>query len=148
VIEIIQRREVTYTTIYARYFERTDCEGAGFRFDSDKDGNVDEKKLEPEALDSYRQCLTGTISGRPVVDRRVTSWERKHVQDKIGKCPCGQKVYLSGFTNTCNCGRDYNMSGQELAPRSQWGEETGESVQDILNIDARTPEENLDGSDY
>lgn len=35
-------------------------------------------------------------------------------------------VTLHGFTNTCDCGRDYNMSGDVLAPRSHWGEETGE----------------------
>ena len=53
----------------------------------------------------------------------------------IGKCDeCNQTVELSGFTNTCDCGADYNMSGQRLAGREQWGEETGESLSDILNI--------------
>jgi hypothetical protein len=51
-----------------------------------------------------------------------------------GPCDrCGQTVYLSGFTNTCECGTDYNMSGQRLAPRSQWGEETGEHPTDLAN---------------
>ena len=46
---------------------------------------------------------------------------------KMGKCHCGKMVELEGFTNTCdNCGRDYNWNGTELAPREQWGEETGE----------------------
>lgn len=58
----------------------------------------------------------------------------------IGRCHCGAEVALSGFTNTCECGRDYNMSGQELAPRSQWGEETGESLADILAVDSMGPE--------
>ncbi len=36
---------------------------------------------------------------------------------------------------TCDrCGADYNSSGQMLADRSQWGEETGESLADILRI--------------
>ncbi len=52
----------------------------------------------------------------------------------IGRCHCGRHVILEGFTNTCACGRDYNSAGQELAPRAQWGEETGESLSDILNI--------------
>lgn len=52
----------------------------------------------------------------------------------ILKCDCGEEVMLWGFTNTCNCGADYNQSGQRLAPREQWGEETGESLADILNI--------------
>jgi hypothetical protein len=41
------------------------------------------------------------------------------------KC-CGKWMSLGKFTNTCECGADYNSSGQLLASRSQWGEETGE----------------------
>jgi hypothetical protein len=52
-----------------------------------------------------------------------------------GKCKCGATVEFGHFTNTCDkCDRDYNSSGQELAHRSQWGEETGESLSDILRI--------------
>ena len=59
------------------------------------------------------------------------------------KC-CGEWLDCDGFTNTCgSCGADYNMSGQRLAPRSQWGEETGESVEDILSVDYASPEELL-----
>lgn len=50
------------------------------------------------------------------------------------KCDCGARVALVGFTNGCDCGRDYNRSGQLLAPRSQWGEETGEHPADIERI--------------
>lgn len=57
-------------------------------------------------------------------------------------CACGRKVYCDGFTNTCDCGRDYNWNGTLLAPRSQWGEETGETADDILMAEARGfPEE-------
>jgi hypothetical protein len=53
------------------------------------------------------------------------------------------------MTNTCECGRDYNWGGQLLAPRSQWGEETGETAADILRVDAdiaagRNPLDDLD----
>ena len=42
------------------------------------------------------------------------------------KC-CNTWMELSKFTNTCEvCESDYNSSGQLLAPRSSWGEETGE----------------------
>lgn len=41
---------------------------------------------------------------------------------------CDEWLELGNFTNTCKCcGADYNGSGQLLACRSQWGEETGES---------------------
>jgi hypothetical protein len=54
--------------------------------------------------------------------------------------PCNEEGEIefdsmpSGCTNSCNCGLDYNMSGQQLAPREQWGEETGETVSEILSI--------------
>jgi len=50
------------------------------------------------------------------------------------KCRCGKEVVCAGFTNTCECGADYNNFGSLLTPRSQWGEETGESLSDILSI--------------
>lgn len=52
----------------------------------------------------------------------------------ILRCDCGDEIELYGFTNPCSCGRDYNIGGQALAPREQWGEETGESLGDILAI--------------
>ena len=41
---------------------------------------------------------------------------------------CHTPVHLwSSWANECdNCGTEYNGSGQELAPREFWGEETGE----------------------
>lgn len=44
----------------------------------------------------------------------------------IGECECCSKpVELRNFTNTCECGADYNTSGQRLAPHEQWGEGDG-----------------------
>lgn len=60
-----------------------------------------------------------------------------YFEPAVGECVvCKRHVTLSGFTNTCDCGADYNSSGQHLAPREQWGDDTGESVADILAIDA------------
>lgn len=40
---------------------------------------------------------------------------------------CSTWLDCESFTNTCeHCEADYNFAGQRLAPRSQWGEETGE----------------------
>ncbi len=61
-----------------------------------------------------------------------SGWGYREVKRKLGRCVCGKEVALLKFTNTCECGKDYNMSGSLLANRSQWGEETGESVSDIL----------------
>ena len=42
------------------------------------------------------------------------------------ECACGRYVQLRAFTNACDCGADYNRTGERLTPRSDWGSETGE----------------------
>lgn len=44
----------------------------------------------------------------------------------VVRCHCDRELECWRFTNTCDCGTDYNFSGQRLAPREHWGEETGE----------------------
>jgi hypothetical protein len=48
------------------------------------------------------------------------------------RCDCGLQLVCSQDINPCKCARDYNMSGQVMAPRNLWGEETGEHPADIL----------------
>jgi hypothetical protein len=63
-----------------------------------------------------------------IIKRRHTDYYRSPA---VGLCDCGCKVDLPSFTNTCQqCGTDYNSSGQQLAPRRFWGEETGEHPTD------------------
>jgi hypothetical protein len=139
-IKIISHRKLVEVVTYHRYFEHENIPGAGFSFDCDEHGNLDEEKYakeKPVAYGSYKQCLTGIVNitdgPSKVKDRGVQKYEHHYWESAIGECVCGEEVYLSGFTNTCDkCERDYNGSGQELAPRSQWGEETGESLADIL----------------
>ena len=48
------------------------------------------------------------------------------------KCStCNRLIECTDFTNTCTCGSEYNSSGQKLADREFWGEETGEHPLDI-----------------
>jgi hypothetical protein len=50
------------------------------------------------------------------------------LEPAVARCDCGARVHLGdSWANECGrCGREYNGSGQLLAPRSQWGWETGE----------------------
>lgn len=45
------------------------------------------------------------------------------------RCGCGSVVHCTdGWANECEqCGAEYNGSGQRLADRRYWGEETGET---------------------
>lgn len=133
-IEIIRTRERVERATYYRCFDREDQPGSGWSFPCDEHGNVDVASLAPAGKENWDECVTNTKSSGPVVDRGVETITNYYTRPAIGRCDCGSEVALSGFTNTCECGADYNMSGSRLAPREQWGEETGESLSDILQI--------------
>lgn len=160
-MKIISRRERKECVSYSRAFSYEHDPNAGFSFDCDEAGNVDVDKLHPNARISYAACLAGEMeivrgqrwesdgeggynpvpgTGERVTVRMVDDGVRTHrhsyVEAAVGECECGAHVTLDGFTNTCDCGRDYSMGGQLLAPREFWGEETGETVDEILSVDA------------
>lgn len=55
-------------------------------------------------------------------------WGGRMRRFKMIRCNCGTELTLySGWANECTCGTEYNGSGQTLAPRHMWGEETGET---------------------
>lgn len=133
-IPIIRHRKTETWTSHIRMFQWDDgAPGSGFGFTSDAAGNV--TTSNPDAERNYRACLTGSVNGRAVIDLGVETYHHSYTHPAIGRCHCGAEVELDSFTNTCDrCGRDYNSAGQELAPREQWGEETGESPADVLRI--------------
>ena len=69
-----------------------------------------------------------------IIRREPRLWDRNGAviaTYPVVRCHCGRAVDCdSGWSNACDCGTEYNGSGQQLAPRSQWGEETGESFCD------------------
>lgn len=119
---------------YCLGFAYDDDPGAGFSFDCDKDGNIDVAAMNPAARENYEACLSGFAQGEAVHATGVADFSYTYTGPLILGCSCGREVALDGFTNTCECGRDYNSSGMLLASRSQWGEETGETLGDILRI--------------
>ena len=126
-IEIIRKREHIEETEYSIFFQRRkDSHGSGYSFDCDEQGNL----LNSENQDRVNELKSDPDYESPELRAYVHRW----TEPEIGRCHCGREVSLDGFTNTCRCGRDYNSAGQELAPRCQWGEETGETAADILNI--------------
>jgi hypothetical protein len=107
-------------------------------------GFVDVKWMRGPAPDYDYVEVPG--SGHRVVvemhDLGVRENHHVYTEPAVGECECGAHVSLGRFTNTCErCNRDYNSAGQMLAPREQWGEETGESVSDILMADVNPFEE-------
>jgi len=167
-MRIKSKRTSNYVETYTLNFEYIGSNGSGCSFDCDKDGKVDVSALNQCALNTYNEALSGEVTRRegvqytngtdadgyttyiPIsgtgtmvtrkVSKGVVNTYGKWIHTPaVGECNrCGRDVHLSGFTNTCECGADYNMSGQMLAPREQWGEETGETVADILAADTDT----------
>lgn len=134
-LRIIQPRRTEQRVEYSLCFEWADMPGAGFSFPCNEDGTV--LPLTSEAAKSnYADCLRGcNDAGLKIAPKGVRTYRWTARYPTVGQCCPGEdgKVYLDGFTNTCEkCGRDYNMSGQLLAPRHMWGEETGEIAADIL----------------
>jgi hypothetical protein len=120
-------------------FERPGSGGAGFSFPCDHGGSVDAARLPAAARDNYLACVSGLAHVHTVLET-----VHDYTEPAVGECDCcGREVALHGFTNTCDCGADYNGSGQLLAPREQWGIETGESVADILGVDGTSADDLL-----
>jgi hypothetical protein len=122
----VEHEKVSHTLFFQRLGEYP---GNGYAFDCDKDGNLLE--MGQSAAASYAD-ITGQSAefyGAPEVREHIHNWR----ESATGECVCGDVVCLDGFTNTCDtCGRDYEAGGWLLASRSQWGEETNESLVDIL----------------
>lgn len=161
-MKIKSQRTTTYTETYSLTFEYIGSNGSGCAFDCDKEGKVDLSKLHPCAILTYTEAKFGQVTRRENVQYRVgadgeyepipgtgemvtrevskgevITYINRQIVPAVGECDCcGRDVHLYGFTNTCECGADYNMSGQMLAPREQWGEETGETAADILSFDS------------
>lgn len=126
-MEILSQSEFITETHYEIFYQWKDSTpGHGMCFVCNKDGNIDMAALEkkPAALANYNKCVSGEHKVNPP---QFKTFKHSYREPAIGRCNCGCEVVLDSFTNTCDgCERDYNMSGQQLASRSQWGEETGE----------------------
>ena len=80
-------------------------------------------------LANLRMCIA---EGSYHISRDTS--EQRHRIPASGIC-CRTEFELDRFTNTCpDCGTDYSSSGEQLADRSVWGEETGEQWCDIQDL--------------
>lgn len=73
----------------------------------------------------------------PNLDDAYAEVKRRHPNDReiwsvtvypLVQCACGDEIAcISTWVNPCdNCENEYDRNGYLLAPREQWGEETGE----------------------
>lgn len=134
-MKMLSERQIHHDTFYLKTFTIKNI-GAGYSFNCNEKGEIDTEGMNPAAKENYEYCLAGCNErGEIIKPGGVRKSEHTWIEEAIGECDCGTEVELGHFTNTCeNCGADYNSSGQQLAPRSQWGMETGEHPADVSRI--------------
>jgi hypothetical protein len=121
-MEITEQSEMVEVKEYFHQYQRPGCPGSGFLFPSNEEGEIDEIELNETARDNL------VLARETCIDTGVACLTYHYREPAEGICNCGRTLVLTdSWANTCKCGREYNGSGQELAPREQWGEETGES---------------------
>lgn len=128
---IIKEAEWIEEHIHEIVYTWKDDTGAGYAFPCDHQGNIDRSSMNSAALANLEFCETdgGKELYGPFHETRTHRW-REHA---IMRCSCGAEVVLAmSLTNPCGCGREYNASGQLLAPRCQWGWDTGETEAEIM----------------
>ena len=98
-------------------------ENSGFGFDCDEHGNL-LPDTNPAALENYHFCLAHPEKFEVFNHRRkhITRWR----EPAHGTCECGEEVYLvNEYMGACscqNCGRWYNLFGQELNDPTTWAD--------------------------
>jgi hypothetical protein len=118
-LKIIKERTPETIIDYTIEFEYKDDPTSGFVFPANSDGTPALDKMPPEAKANYEKCLT---------DDRLTEAEfkvRKHtyMNPAVGECICGREVVLDADymgAVQCECGRWYNLFGQELRDPEYW----------------------------
>lgn len=121
-LKIIKERTPETITEYYLEFKYKDDPEAGFCFPATHLGDPDFDRMSDEAIANYQACLT---------DKRLTAEEfTKHkwtyMNPALGICSCGRDVVLEcdhAGAVRCECGKWYNLFGQELRDPKYWEED-------------------------
>jgi len=120
---IIKDSELVETVAYELEFFYKEDNSVCAGFDCDENGNLINTENRAQAWhDNYNSCKAD-----PKKYSKVVKFVYRYRAPAILQCDCGCQLELeNGWANECDCGTEYNGSGQRLAHRSQWGAETGE----------------------
>ena len=114
------RKRVTKDMYEIRFFFD---DNGGYAFPCDKDENIPE--MDEVAWNNYKWCMD-----HPELFKHwneVVHWKRTYTENARGICECGQEIELwDQYLAACecpNCGRWYNVFGQELKNPEEWGDD-------------------------
>lgn len=124
IIAPASRQTVTETE---HVFAWRDTPDAGYSFRIAADG-------EPIVPNGVADMVRERVANGELIDKGLVTYTYEITTGPMLRCDCGREIelILRNYCTTCDCGRDYNASGQLLAPREQWGEETGENWTDLI----------------
>ena len=115
-------RQYKTRTEYALTYD--DDHGNGFEFPCDANGNV-RLDMTEAALENLAYCRVHPEKFSRA--GKVIRYDIPYIEPATGICICGHTVELyDQYQGACqceNCGRWYNLFGQELLPPEYWEEE-------------------------
>lgn len=118
---IVRKEHLEHHTERFIEYRYVDDPEAGFTFTADAEWNPVFRTDLSRA--NYAACLTGSVGGYAVSPPRRVTTTRNVWYPALLRCRCGEVVTLDGYDNDCDkCGAIWNMFGQELKPRDEWGE--------------------------
>ena len=121
-INIIKERTRETITKYYIEFNYKDDPDHGFCFPANRDGTPALDKMCQDGITNYNNCLTDEHLEGPEFTTRTHSY----YDPAIGKCSCGREVVLNADyygATSCECGKWYNLFGQELLDPRYWEED-------------------------
>ena len=121
-LTIIKERTPLKFKDYSIEYRYKDDITAGFSFPATCHGAPDFSCMGPEMRANYEACLTD----ERLTEGEFTKHEWIYVEPALGLCSCGKEVVLdSGYQGAvrCECGRWYNLFGQELRDPKYWEED-------------------------
>lgn len=121
-LKIIKPRTPVKFRDYTIEYRYKDDPNAGFTFPANSDGSPDFASMGLEMLANYEACL----SDKRLTEAEFTKHEWTYVEPALGLCSCGREVVLEGDyagAVKCECGKWYNLFGQELLDPKYWEED-------------------------
>ena len=121
-LKIIKERTPEIIIDHYIEFLYKDDPNAGFMFPANPDGTPALDKMPKKAKANYKSCLTDDRLKEP--EFKVE--KHTYMNPAVGKCSCGAEVVLdSDYAGAvrCDCGKWYNLFGQELLDPVYWEED-------------------------
>lgn len=121
-LKIIKERTPETFIEYHIEFSYKDDPNTGFCFPATSTGEPDFSRMGSEAMTNYEACLTD----ERLTEGEFTKHEWTYMNPAVGKCVCGREVILDADymgAVRCECGKWYNLFGQELRDPKYWEED-------------------------